>query len=669
MARQRLKRETASLSPRLETSTVRITLLHERFFAWEKRMKSPIAIRLIGLLCCLPLTATSAQAAHTTPPSGPPPMPTRVIVQDGTLYRQQALFVPETRMRLVEVDGMKREEVYTVMMPQSQVASTPKDGYRVYTIEGQPLTDAEVATALAKETEVLHSIHGKLIDPRYRPLYAPKTLIIYLRPEFAFPGYGAPPSPGQPAKQPPTFSSSPAPKGLPPSVGFLTDNGGGEVVLTEYRWDMVSEYKPVHFEMKDSNGNPSTVTKVVSQVHWVPEPIETRLKSAELTSVDRSGNRTHGLADELSEEPLAVFLHDAASEFDPGHFKLCQPHVVVIQGKFPMERLMTSYGAPPAPVEAFASVKDDHLIVGKMISESITEQREVTVIKDGKEAIQLITEARTVHKWVHQRLELAAVKAQDASGKALDADELKQRLATETPVMTAVGDEPVDPMYLVPLKPDTIVLTLPPLQAPPAAAPPPPSGGAPQAAAPAESPVSSLFVAAQAPAAIDPGAQSPPKSPAEGLPPRLVKVQAFGDKLVLREPKTMFGYAPVAEPKPGEPRQQPKPKAMTHVNSRVLDASAFRLYEVDGRPMDPAIFAECAARPIMALLSDHGKKVNPAWLSIYNPGALVVYVRPEVLGMHAMPVPVAPREAPPPPADSPAPPAADSPPPIPAKGA
>ncbi|MGV3483007.1 MAG: hypothetical protein ACO1RT_01175 [Planctomycetaceae bacterium] len=101
----------------------------------------------------------------------------------------------------------------------------------------------------------------------------------------------------------------------------------------------------------------------------------------------------------------------------------------------------------------------------------------------------------------------------------------------------------------------------------------------------------------------------------------------------------------------------------THVDSRVLDASAFRLYEVAGRPMDWAIFAERAARPIIALLSDEGKKVDPAWLSIYRPGALVVYVRPESRHGYAMPVPAAHRYAPPPPADSaPPPPPASAPP-------
>jgi hypothetical protein len=620
-----------------------------------------LSLALLGALSFSPQANAEPMAA----PSGPQPMPTRAIVQDGTLYRQQALFVPETRTRLVTVDGKMREEAYTVMVPQIQVASTPKEGYRVFTIEGKLLTDAEVATALAKETEVLHSIHGKLMDPRYRPLYAPETLIIYLKPEFAFPGYGSPQAPGEPAPKAPTFSSAPAPKGLPPTVGFLRSGDAGEVILTEYRWDMVSEFKPVHFEVKDSNGNPSTVTKVVSQVHWIPEPIETRLKPTDLTSMDRSGKQTHGLFDELP-EPLAVFLHNVGSEFDPGHFKLCQPYVAVVQGKFPVERLMTSYGAPPAPVEAFASVKDDHLIVGKMISESITVERQVTVVRDGKEESRTITEAKTVHKYVPQRLELAAVRAQEASGKALDAAELKRRLATETPVMTAIGDDPVDPIYLVPLKPDTIVLTLPSIRSPaPAAAPPPSPPGAPQAAAPAESPASPQFVAAQAPAAIDPAAQAPLKAPADGPPPRLVKIQAFGDKLVLREPKTMFAFAPVAEPKPGEPRAQPKPKAMTHVDSRVLDASAFRLYEVDGRPMDPATLVECAARPIIALLSDHGKKIDPAWLSIYNPGALLVYVRPQAMVVHATPVPI----APPPPADSPPPPPVDSAPPAPTEGA
>jgi hypothetical protein len=150
---------------------------------------------------------------------------------------------------------------------------------------------------------------------------------------------------------------------------------------------------------------------------------------------------------------------------------------------------------------------------------------------------------------------------------------------------------------------------------------------------------------------VESGAVPPPQAPADGPPPRLVKIQALCGKLVLREPKTSFGFAPIAEPKAGAATEQPKPKAMTHWDSRVIDASAFRLYEVDGRPVDPATFAKSAGRPIVALLSDHDKKVDPAWLSIYNSGALVVYVRPQAMqfghgyggGTYA----------PPPPADSP----------------
>ncbi|MGV3485045.1 MAG: hypothetical protein ACO1RT_11565, partial [Planctomycetaceae bacterium] len=388
-------------------------------------MRTKAAMMFVGLLGGLGMLSSVAFAEPAAPPSGPPPMPTRAIVQGGSLYRQQATFYPETRTRLVDADGQRREVEYTVMVPQLTIASTPKQGYRVYTVDGRPLTDDEVATTLAKETEVLLSVQGKLIDPRYRPLYLPKALVVYLKPEFALPGYGAPQPPGVPAPQPPAFSSAPPPKGLSPSVGFLTSQGG-EAILTEYRWDMINESKPVHIEVQDANGNPNTVMKMVSQVHWVPEPIETRLKPADVSSMDRSGKQTHGLFDELSEQPLAVFVQDANGGFDPAHFRLCQPYVAVVQGKFPAERLMTSYGAPAAPTEAFASVQGEDLTVGKMITESITVQREITVMRNGKEQVQTVTEAKTVHKYVPQRLRLAAVKAQEASGKMLDAAELKR---------------------------------------------------------------------------------------------------------------------------------------------------------------------------------------------------------------------------------------------------
>jgi hypothetical protein len=68
-----------------------------------------------------------------------------------------------------------------------------------------------------------------------------------------------------------------------------------------------------------------------------------------------------------------------------------------------------------------------------------------------------------------------------------------------------------------------------------------------------------------------------------------------------------------------------------HWNSRVIGPGNFRLFEVNGGPMDAAVFSQRANHPIIAVFSDLGKRVDPAWLSIYKPGGLIVYVKPEAM--------------------------------------
>jgi hypothetical protein len=58
---------------------------------------------------------------------------------------------------------------------------------------------------------------------------------------------------------------------------------------------------------------------------------------------------------------------------------------------------------------------------------------------------------------------LATMKAVDLGGKPIDAKKLAQRLKQETTVLVTYEHGPIDPFYLQLIKPDTIILAMPPL--------------------------------------------------------------------------------------------------------------------------------------------------------------------------------------------------------------
>jgi hypothetical protein len=94
-------------------------------------------------------------------------------------------------------------------------------------------------------------------------------------------------------------------------------------------------------------------------------------------------------------------------------------------------------------------------------------------------------------------------------------------------------------------------------------------------------------------------------------------------------------------------------------NSRIIGAGDFRLFTLEGKPLDDAGTRQRLSEPIIALLSHHGKKVDPAWLGVYQPQTVLVYVKPEAMqggyghGAVISPVEAMPAEAPPPAAKRP----------------
>lgn len=547
--------------------------------------------------------ACSLAAADSVPsPNGPPPSPMHVILRGEQLFMQQVMFMqqPETRTRTVEVDGKRQDQPYTVMtmVPQFMVNSLPEDAFMVFTVGGKRLSKEVAAAALGQEKEVLVSPAGKMLDPSYRPLYRPDAIIVYTNPKrmFGQDNYGAPPSPDTPAPQPPpTFANKDLPKGLGPRPGLLRKNGA-QLVLTQFDWDIINEWKTAPANGQAPNGAPANRSKYVPMMHWVPRPFDKVLNSGEVKALNYEGQEMPGALDSVSTDPTPVFVQSADEEFDRGRLRLCRSNVMVLRGDFPQPDFASKYSAPAAPGECFASVQDGQLRIRRTVQEQHMVKEAIKGSQNGAESGRVVEKIVIHSKFISLHYPLSGVQAREATGKSLTTDTLTARLAVDTPVLVAATDAPIDASYVGCMKPDTIILALPDM------------------------------TSDQAPATA---AQQ--KDPASGPPPQFAKIQSLGDKLILSVPRMNPGYAPVPSAAAGTQPPRAKPQTFAHWDSRVIAAEDFRVFDANGQPIDGVRFANEAARPVIALFSDIGKKLDPAWFAIYDPRTIVVYVKPEVM--------------------------------------
>jgi hypothetical protein len=593
----------------------------------------PLPLTVLFAFTCL---LNVAQAELVILPNAPAPGPQRVILHKGALYVEQVYFeeIVEKKTRDEEQNGKKVPVVYEEkrLVGKSSVQKMPKGSFRVFTLAGKRLDDAAAGATLAKQKEVLVSMTGKLIDPLYRPLFAPEALVVYHRAETMM----QPPDAPVPGETVPTFSERAIPTGMSTGIG-LAHVAGGEVVVNELEWDMVNELKTVEVAQPAPDGRVVTVSKRVAVPLMVPRPKERRFKAGEVRGLDVAGREAPGILTILGQRPVAVFLHNATDKLDPAQMALCNPRAIVLAGDFPPPNYYAHgmNSAPPAPSECLARVLNGKLHLRRAYAMQAIGPD--TVAAGGFKSSQVAFRPAAMLKaadevtteFVAQEYPLDKVKATDGAGQPIAAAALAPRLAKETPVLVLEHGGAVAPIYLERIKPETIVLIVPqaetalPLPVPGQAPVPVPAGEQPQTRTAARATYVSFFQAAAA-------ADEPP--PASGPPPRFVLIQAFDGKLILREPITKAGYTPVAEPQPGEAPAQPELSVMTHMQSNAIAAENFRLLEVSGRPVAAAAFVELASRPIVALVSDHGKKVDPLWLQIYKPDTIVAYIKPDAIG-------------------------------------
>lgn len=617
----------------------------------------------IIVLFAIALAAGSPVAlAQPGVPNSPPPEAGRVVIQDDQLLITQSFtrWEAETRARTVTVNGQQQEQTYTVMRPVMERKNRQMfaGGYRVMTVGGERLSEEQAAERLTTPTDVLISTSGKLLEPAYRDLYLPETLIVYLRsdlncapvPEVAPPppAEGAAPAPTAlkaPAELPPPtkfpeppplpkFPELPLPKGPPPAIGLAVNpvfdgktTADDKVRLSVIDWRTVMEEKPVAETFADDSGNLHKVVKMQAVNHWLGQGRSTDVPLAELALVDRQGKPLPPAARaKLAGGMFPVLLMSPGLPVDDAHFQHFRPEVPIALAELPPGEGQSFPNMLP-PHETYAQVKGDWLFLYKPVWEQKIEKVPVTVVEDGKPVStfqeKIITLTKTVG--IPYPLKTAIhVKVADAAGKPVDRAALAERLAKESPVLAWDNGWPVGDIYLAPVKPDSLTLLLTPwAPSEPGEAPPP------------------------APA---------PELPATGLPPRFALAQLHqpGNLLVLREPQpnTAHFAKQVSKTVDGKVMTETvyETRIVTHWYEHGVSAEDYRLTGIDGQPLSGDAAWGRLNKETMVLIGDQGKKVDPAWLAIYKPDAVIVYLRPRFggYGPAAAPAPAAP---PPPPPD------------------
>jgi hypothetical protein len=539
------------------------------------------------------------------------------MIQEGRLYLLFTVYVPqvETRTREVEVNGRKEQQAYTVRryVPEQHHGQYTTDLFRVTTVGGKRLTAEEAAAKLGTEQEVLYSTSGKLLDPVYQGMYLPETLIVYLRHQLPHGHRTAPPPPpGEEVVLPPApkFADVPHPRGRPPVIGLAINpvydgqtTADDKVRLSVTDWRPVAESIPVQMEIKNALGNLQTITKSIDIEHWLGHGRWSDLPLADLALIDRQGQPlSAGARVKLTGGIFPVLLAHPGEEFDAMHLQHFRPETPIILAEVPVGEGRSFPNMLP-PREMLAKVSDEKLIVYKPVYEQHMKKVPVTVVVDGKEVIQYKQEVYTATKSVGTDYPLAEVKASDASGNVIDGAALAERLARPSLVLAFENGWPVGPIYLTPVKPETLTLVLPPW-----------SPSAADAEPPAPLPEAELT--------------------ATGASPRfaLAQLHSPGKLLVLREPQPTTVRSPqtVSKTVDGKVVNETvyETRIATHWDERAVSSRNYRLVDASGQPLDGDLAFGRLNKETMVLVSDQGKKVDPAWLSIYKSNTVVVYLRP-----------------------------------------
>jgi hypothetical protein len=281
-----------------------------------------------------------------------------------------------------------------------------------------------------------------------------------------------------------------------------------------------------------------------------------------------------------------VLIASPDQPFDANHYKHFRPDVLIVRADVQPAMWQQEFPNFLPPSAEFAKIASDKLVTYQPVYEQ-------QVVED---------KIKTLSKTIRFEYPLEGVKATDAAGQRIDAETLAKRLAKENLVLTWPNGWPVGDIYLTTTtKPDMLNLQLPPPARRVEGQTPPPA---------------------------------PEKALATGLPPRFALAQLFNDLLVLREPQPTTILAPKTVTKTVDGEQVTETvmehREAAHWHERAISWDDCRFASAGGKTLDYAAAHKRLASETMVLVSDQGTKVDPAWLVIYKPEAVIIYLRPRL---------------------------------------
>lgn len=128
------------------------------------------------------------ESAESPRPAGPPPQQLLVRMdKEGRLVLRHKVteYVPETRVKtFTDKDGQPQKVEYTVNVPRQVEKESVHDPKKVkiFSAAGKRIAPNSLADRLAKETPVLVTFDGRMVDPFYLQVINEGTLILVLPP-------------------------------------------------------------------------------------------------------------------------------------------------------------------------------------------------------------------------------------------------------------------------------------------------------------------------------------------------------------------------------------------------------------------------------------------------------------------------------------------------------
>jgi hypothetical protein len=387
------------------------------------------------------------------------------------------------------VDGKKELIEVTRWGFRPKSFDVPPEAYVVMTIGGERLDDAAIQRLFGEQRPVLVIMHGKRIDPHYAAVFKPDQPVVYLRPgPFLMHGPAAEaaaslsrtgsvlvhhqvaqPAPavkveGEPVPQVHAVpkDSVPQPFVMPPrQVTGVVANG--QLTLVDYTWRSFPLWRTREVTRKIPKpfGGEEEVTETESYAEtlWAPTGNSNAVALTKCQVIGHDGQPAKGvnLAARLARS-TPILWQPEGTVLDTRFCQFLKTDAVIVKAPAPPAvPFEGSLSCSPRMDFRLAQVNGDQLTFTKLVFEQYIKKVPSTETVNGEQRTVVKDVVETASKPVHMMADLSGFDAIDGRGQPLTNDQVRQRLAKQTPVLVCEFSH-IIPKQLALLKPDVIIL-------------------------------------------------------------------------------------------------------------------------------------------------------------------------------------------------------------------